>query len=186
MPAPADLIRIERDSCAELPARFSLWEIRGRKQLVHDGTRLRVCIERGVSRSRLSLAPDVENGTPFGFFIPASSDPRTAWAAAARFTARIGKARLHEDSPTSPRLTRQALVHLRALQALDAVQAGASHRDIGAVLFGADAIARRWHSDSELRAQVRHLIRRARVLMGGGYRRLLQIPAPVQEAALGR
>ena len=30
-----------------------------------------------------------------------------------------------------------------------------------------------WHSDSELRARVRYLIRRSRILMNGGYRRLL-------------
>jgi hypothetical protein len=71
------------------------------------------------------------------------------------------------------RPTRSLLAHMRALQALDATLAGASHRDIGAAIFGSEAIMIRWHPDSELRAQVRHLIRRGRVLVNGGYRRLL-------------
>lgn len=66
-------------------------------------------------------------------------------------------------------MTRAALLHLRALQALDAAQAGASHRDIAQALFGLEAAVRRWNEDGELRAQVRHLLRRAEAYMGGGY-----------------
>lgn len=73
----------------------------------------------------------------------------------------------------SPTVTRTAIVHLRALQAADAVYAGASHRLIATVLFGADEVARRWAPDGELRAQVRYLIRRAQALSNGGYRALL-------------
>ena len=65
--------------------------------------------------------------------------------------------------------TRAALLHLRALQALDAAQAGASHRDIAQALFGLEAVALRWHEDGELRAQVRYLLRRAEGYMLGGY-----------------
>jgi hypothetical protein len=46
-------------------------------------------------------------------------------------------------------------------------------RDIGEAIFGSEAVMTRWHADSELRAQVRHLIRRGRTLMNGGYRTLL-------------
>lgn len=67
------------------------------------------------------------------------------------------------------RVTRAALLHLRALQALDAAQAGASHRDIAQALFGLEAVVLRWHEDGELRAQVRYLLRRAQALMNGGY-----------------
>ena len=62
-----------------------------------------------------------------------------------------------------------ALLHLRALQALDATQAGAHHRDIAGALFGADAVQSRWSADSELRAQVRHVLTRAEEFMRGGY-----------------
>lgn len=59
---------------------------------------------------------------------------------------------------------RIALMHMRVLQALDGVDAGASHREIASAIFGADIVAARWHADSELRARVRHLIRRGREL----------------------
>jgi hypothetical protein len=49
----------------------------------------------------------------------------------------------------------------------------ASHRAIGEAIFGSEAMASHWHADSELRAQVRHLIPRGRTLMNGGYRTLL-------------
>jgi len=62
---------------------------------------------------------------------------------------------------------------MRALQALDGALASASHRDIGESIFGPEAMTSRWHADSELRAQLRHLIRRGRALMNGGYRTLL-------------
>jgi hypothetical protein len=65
--------------------------------------------------------------------------------------------------------TRSALLHLRALQAPDAAQAGASHRQIAQTLFGLEVVMLRWHEDGELRAQIRHLLRRARAYMGGGY-----------------
>ena len=73
---------------------------------------------------------------------------------------------------------RTALLHLRTLQALDGVLAGASHRELGAVFFGAAAIAKHWYDGSDLRAQVRRFVRRGRVLMLGGYRRLLQTDGP--------
>ncbi len=67
------------------------------------------------------------------------------------------------------KVTRASLLHLHALQALDASQAGAHHRDIAGALFGADAVRMRWTADGELRAQVRHLLNRAEGLMRGGY-----------------
>ena len=39
-------------------------------------------------------------------------------------------------------------------------------------LFGRVAVAKQWYDDSDLRAQVRRVIRRGKVLMRGGYRRL--------------
>jgi len=40
---------------------------------------------------------------------------------------------------------------------------------IAQALFGLEAIVLRWHEDGELRAQVRHLLRRAEAYMTGGY-----------------
>nr|WP_246881463.1 DUF2285 domain-containing protein [Acidovorax sp. JG5] len=72
-------------------------------------------------------------------------------------------------SADARRITRASLLHLHALQALDAWQAGAHHRDIAGALFGVDSVGKRWTADSELRAQVRHLLTRAEGLMRGGY-----------------
>ncbi|MDI1237276.1 MAG: DUF2285 domain-containing protein [Polaromonas sp.] len=82
-----------------------------------------------------------------------------------------------QADPARP-VTRAVLLHLRALQALDASQAGASHRDIAQALFGIEAVVLRWHEDGELRAQVRHLVRRAQAYMAGGYLALAGVSHP--------
>lgn len=66
-------------------------------------------------------------------------------------------------------VSRAGLLHLRALQALDATQARASHRDIAIALVGPETVSAQWHADGVLRAQVRHLISRAEGLMQRGY-----------------
>src|SRR3546814_1527057 len=73
--------------------------------------------------------------------------------------------------PIWPRPPLSALLELHTLQALDATLAGASLREVAEGLFGVDAVAADWHADSALRARVRRLVRRANVLMRGGYRR---------------
>src|SRR3546814_14533641 len=78
-----------------------------------------------------------------------------------------------------------AVLELHTLQALDATLAGASLREVAEGLFGVDAVAADWHADSALRARVRRLVRRANVLMPGGYRRLAQLP-PVPPPDGGR
>jgi hypothetical protein len=62
-----------------------------------------------------------------------------------------------------------------ALQAYDAVQAGASHRDIAAALFGEKAVKEDWYGRSDyLRLRVQRLVRMADKLVNGGYRNLLR------------
>src|SRR3546814_5382401 len=73
------------------------------------------------------------------------------------------------------RPTPSGLLELHTLQALDAILAGASLRDVGEGLFGADAVAD-WYSDGGLRSKVRRLVRRGDALMRGGYRHLAQLP----------
>jgi hypothetical protein len=68
---------------------------------------------------------------------------------------------------------REAIVQMRTLQALDGALLGASHRAIAAALFGYKEGVLRWHADGDVRARVRHLVRRGRALMNGGYRALL-------------
>ena len=62
-----------------------------------------------------------------------------------------------------------------ALQAYDAVQAGASHRQIAAALFGEKTVREDWCGRSDyLRLRVQRLLRMADKLVNGGYRDLLR------------
>jgi len=83
------------------------------------------------------------------------------------------KSRAADKAPKRLYPTREAIVQMRTLQALDGALLGASHRAIAAVLFGYKEGVLRWHADGDVRARVRHLVRRGRALMDGGYRGLL-------------
>ncbi len=73
--------------------------------------------------------------------------------------------------PPEPRARRWAM----ALQAYDGMMAGASHRDIAAVLFGEKAVRDDWCGRSEyLRLRVQRLLQVANALVKGGYRDLLK------------
>ena len=63
---------------------------------------------------------------------------------------------------------------LTVLRVLDALRAGASQREIAGALFGDDRVVDDWRGGSDtFRSQVRRLVRDARSLAAGGYRRLL-------------
>ena len=120
----------------------------------------------GSHRLRASLSADLADGAACGLAMPLDPSPR------ARLPEYQAQARVFRGEVPHPQprpVGRAALLHLHALQALDAAQAGARHRDIAEALFGADAVRTRWTADSELRAQVRHLLSRAEGLMRGGY-----------------
>jgi hypothetical protein len=69
---------------------------------------------------------------------------------------------------------RRARRWVMALQAYDAVGAGASHREIAAALFGERVVKEDWCSRSDyLRLRVQRLVRTADNLVNGGYRDLL-------------
>jgi hypothetical protein len=68
---------------------------------------------------------------------------------------------------------RRAARWLLMLRAWEGVQAGASQREIAAVLFGERAVREDW-VDGFLRTRVQRLIRGAEKLIGGGYRDLLR------------
>lgn len=133
---------------------FAFWRIPGHKQLLHDGKRLALIARSPGHCLRFALAPGLEDGMAAAVRGHASG---TAFAA------------------TTPRPTPSALLELHTLQALDATLAGASLRDVGEGLFGADAVAD-WYSDGGLRSKVRRLVRRGDALMRGGYRHLAQLP----------
>ena len=147
--------------------RFDLWRIPGRKRLAPDGPDLALTADLGAQRMGLSLSGALADGTAYASAVPLAPQMRGQLDA---FNAQAQALEGHalQVNPARP-VTRAALLHLRALQALDASQAGASHRDIAQALFGLEAVVLRWHEDGELRAQVRHLLRRAEALMNGGY-----------------
>ncbi|MGY2488390.1 DUF7011 domain-containing protein [Cupriavidus sp. CP313] len=155
---------------------FEFWRIPGQKHLVHDGKRLILKARWPGSCVRLALAPGLEDGMAYLYAV------RPGAALSARYRTLVAEwdklAVLAEASPTVAVRSRPApaaLLELRTLQALDATQAGASLREVGEGLFGADVVASGWHADGGLRSRVRRLVRRGRSLMHGGYRRLAQL-----------
>ncbi len=115
---------------------------------------------------RASLSTDLGDGSPYGLTVPLDAHLRTRLSG---YQVQANAIEGKWPSVAARRITRASLLHLHALQALDASQAGAHHRDIAGALFGADAVRTRWTADGELRAQVRHLLTRAEGLMRGGY-----------------
>ncbi len=146
---------------------FDLWRVPGRKRLSLGGAGLILQSELSSQRLRVSLASDLGDGEAYACAVPLIPELRGQLDV---FKAQALLLEGHVPAAEVVRpATRAALLHLRALQALDAAQAGASHRDIAQALFGLEAVALRWHEDGELRAQVRYLLRRAEGYMLGGY-----------------
>jgi hypothetical protein len=178
-------VRAAGASDAAIAKTFSTWQIPGRKRIAHAGKELVITAMHGSYCLRASVCTALEDGASCGLMVPFNVSLRS------RLSGHQVQARaLEGELPRpSPRLaTRAALLHLRALQALDATQAGARHRDIAGALFGTDAAQSRWNADSELRAQVRHILTRAEGLMRGGYLalagvRLQPIHSPGDEPA---
>lgn len=168
--SPDDLLHVRgsklRSGVASLG--FDLWRVLGRKRLVLGDAGLTLLAEVSSHRLQISLAGDLGDGDPYAVTVPLGPGLRGQLDA---FNAQAMALRGEMLSAKPVRASsRAALLHLRALQTLDGLQAGASHREIAQVLFGADAVAQRWQADGELRAQVRHLLRRAEAYMQDGYR----------------
>lgn len=159
-------MRASRAHDASTRPTFDLWRVPGRKRLALGDSGLTLLTEVSAQRLRMSLADDLSDGAVYTCTAPLSPGLRGQLAA---FNAQAQALQGYAPAEDSTRaVTRAALLHLRALQALDGAQAGASHRDIAQGLFGLDAVVR-WHADGELRAAVRHLLRRAEAYVGGGY-----------------
>lgn len=152
---------------------FDLWRIPGRKRLDPRGGRAVLAIVLGLRHARLVIDGRLADGDVFACTVPLNPQLRGRLA---EYHALAGL--LNGVMPFSPQgrgATRAELLHLRALQALDAIQAGASHREIASALFGPDRVEERWQADGSLRAQVRHLVSRAEAFMRGGYLQLAGI-----------
>ena len=121
----------------------------------------------------LRLALGLEDSEAFAYVIPADefATARLLAVREALGSYRSAGKTLRVSTAVTGR-SRTDLFHMRALQAFDATAAGAKHREIADVLFG-PGIACDWSSDSEVRAQVRHLIKRAKHYVNRGYLALL-------------
>jgi len=83
--------------------------------------------------------------------------------------------RTGELSPPLPRKRQRDRRVVDALRTHDALQAGASIRDVGILLFGARRVAEEWSAPGEaLKSHSRRMIALARRMAGGAWRDLLQ------------
>lgn len=188
LPDPDGLPQLHPDAAAALdtPA-FALWGIPGSKQLAHDGQRLQLTAYRPEGTLRVAFSPTLEHGMAYAHGLAGGARLRERWRAAAATMERFDgyysrdvarpSTYAHPHGHAHVRPDRVALLHMRSLQTLDGLAAGATQREIAQAIFGAAVVAERWHDLGELRAQVRRLARRGRALVDGGYRRLLQIEA---------
>ena len=165
-------LRIDADD-DPAAAPFSLWKIAGSKSVWHDGATLSVIAEIDQQTVRLTLDAGVRDGTSFAFHVPARADAHTAWLLLSNLLQSSRATSRSTRTAERHRPSRSSIVHLRALQAVDGAAVGASHREIAEVIFGSRDVFERWHTDSELRAQIRYLVRRGQSLVNGGYRQLL-------------
>lgn len=184
LPDPDGLPQLHADAAAAPDAPvFALWHLPGRKQLAHDGHRVLLTAYRPEGTLRAALSPALEHGVAYAHGLAAGARLRQRWHATGammeRFDGYFGRETAQTDAPAHAhahaRPDRIALLHMRSLQALDGLAAGATQRAIAQALFGAALVAERWHDEGEMRAQVRRLARRGQALVDGGYRRLLQI-----------
>ena len=175
--APVTLVRDEMGHArtdVDGIGRFSLWRLVGRKSLVGDERGFRLVAHSSAKGVQVRLGGRLGEGDRFAYQIPSAADERAAWAALTGFRALMPV--LGGSSEPSPeRPGRADLFHVRALQVLDGLAAGATHRETAIGLFGRGPVVRAWESDGALRAQVRYLIRRARALKEGEYRLLVGV-----------
>jgi len=160
---------------------FQFWHIPGHKHLVHDGKHLLLTshlVDR-VRLLRVAISLALEDGMAYAYAVRAGCQLRERWRAIeselALFDAANTPPIARRIAITTERPGRKSLLHMHTLQALDGTLAGATQRGIAEVLFGISTVTERWYDDSDLRAQIRRLIRRGQTLMNGGYRRLLQL-----------
>lgn len=163
---------------------FSLWAIPGPKSIVHDGKRLLVKSRLGRRLVRLAVSLTLSDGAPYAFAVPPGRDRRAqdARQATEQLIDVLHGVKLPRRGAA---LTRGQIVHMRALQALDAERAGLSERDIGEAVLGAVPGGDKWNDSAE-RAQIRYLLRHGRRYRDGGYRRLLRASGDQPSPETGR
>ena len=169
-PDPDTVLTVVRDEDPETASPvFDPWSFPGRKALGHDGFRLALKLTRHGRSWHIHIA-GLDATEPFTF--TAAPDER-AGARLREAKDMLATIAGRQAGFVSRRGSTEPIITMQSLQALDGHLAGASERDIAIAIFGERIVKENWHSDSELRARVRYLIRRSRILMNGGYRRLL-------------
>jgi hypothetical protein len=176
LPSPPSVVSLTEGDDAASGAGFSLWKIAGQKTLFHDGRHLHLTNHLNHQTLRLSLTGEIRDGGAVAFVVPVSIEVRESWPAISHITELLTSDRRSPKRATTHRPSRQAILHMRSLQALDGESSGASHRDIASAIFGRTDVWQRWATNSELRAQIRYLLRRGHDLVNGGYRGLLTNP----------
>jgi hypothetical protein len=154
------------------PDALDLWRFPGHKHLAHDGDRLVLTCELAGHVLRAAIPKALGDGMAYAYAVRAGNRLGERWRAVERDLA-LWEIAGAELATVAQRPGRAALGHLRGLQALDGILAGASQREVAQVLFDPSTIAEPWSEDGELRARVRRLVRRGKMLMRGGYHRLL-------------
>ncbi|MGJ7530697.1 DNA -binding domain-containing protein [Variovorax sp. GB1P17] len=144
---------------------FSLWRIRGRKRLLHAGTDLILSVQNDLHGLHACISPALANGAACRVSLPLDGKPAACRTQMRRLLGEL-------PQPCFRHVSRTAVLHMRGLQALDAQQGDCGQRGVAEALFGADTVAERWHADSDLRAQVRHILARAQRWVAGGYLQL--------------
>ena len=171
-PLPHSSVHLKRHEDIDQFAGFEFWRIPGVKSLVHDGTGLQLTA-RGTAIRRAVIASDLGANQPYAFAVPAAGDIAARCRAVREFVVAYASNGPKSSAPLK-RPTRSALTHMRALQALDGTLANASHREIAMAIFGIGATRDHWAADSELRAQIRYLVRRGKALAASGFRARLR------------
>ena len=151
--------------------RLRFWRIAGAKSLVHSRNGLVLDVRRADTVTNIELPADFGDDAAAAFVVPVGDRFVAGWAAAVAANAVLTGAM--NTRPATRRVTRDQVIHLRALQAFDARTAGAPHRDVAIALFGSQRVSRDWHSDSDVRALTRRSVQRASRLVQGGYRAMI-------------
>jgi hypothetical protein len=174
---PHRVVHVGPDNDTDSEARFHIWHLPGRKCLTYDGERLVLTCQLPHRILRVAISTALEDGMTYAFSVPAGAGLHRRWRTTEGELALFDETYIEPAAVATRRPGRTALLHSRSLQALDGLLAGASQRSVAEALFGETTVAKHWHDDGELRAQVRRVIRRGKVLMHGGYRRLLPMNA---------
>jgi hypothetical protein len=129
-----------------------------------------------IERFGAALRVHLDNGgaDPTAVLLPFDGLFEVRMAAALRLWRALNGRRPSPNPAALSEPRRQRLI--LAMRALDGRLDGATHREIAAALFGAEAIPERDWISHELRDRTARLVRLGVAMMNGGYRRLLLHP----------